>query len=77
LSLRNALAGLGIRPLLEGYRDIPPADINALVDALDRLQRVLATHRDTVAEIELNPLIVGAKGQGIFVIDLLVRDRAH
>jgi acyl-CoA synthetase (NDP forming) len=77
LSLRNALAGLGIRPLLEGYRDIPPADINALVDALDRLQRVLATHRDTVAEIELNPLIVGAKGQGVFVIDLLVRDRAH
>lgn len=77
VSLRNALAGLGIRPLLEGYRDIPPADINALVDALDRLQRVLATHRDTVAEIELNPLIVGAKGQGVFVIDLLVRDRAH
>jgi acetate---CoA ligase (ADP-forming) len=77
VSLRNALARLGIRPLLEGYRDIPPADINALVDALDRLQRVLATYRDTVAEIELNPLIVGAEGQGIFMIDLLVRDRAH
>lgn len=77
VSMRNALARLGIHQLLKGYRDIPPADVDALVGVLDRLQRILITHSDTVDEIELNPVVVGAKSQGLFIIDLLVRDRAR
>lgn len=76
-SLRAALARLTIHPLLVGYRDIPAADVDALIHTIDRLRRVLATHCDSVAEIELNPLVVGAKGQGVFVIDLLVRGLAR
>ena len=76
-ALRAALASLTIRPLLDGYRDRPPANVDALVHVLGRLQRVLAAQADTVTEIELNPLIVGAKGRSVFVIDLLVRERAE
>lgn len=71
--LRAALGRLRITTLFNGYRDIPPVDVDALVHTLDRLQRVLLATGGTIAEIELNPLVVGAKGHGVFVIDLLVR----
>lgn len=75
-SVRKALARVGVQKLLEGYRDIPAADVDALVISLTRLQRVLTTH-STIEEFELNPLVVGAKGEGVFVIDILVRDRTR
>jgi hypothetical protein len=40
-----------------------------------RLQRILLTHDDTIDEIELNPLVVAAKGGGAYVVDVLVTDR--
>jgi acyl-CoA synthetase (NDP forming) len=74
-AVRAALARLRVQPLLAGYRGSAPADIDSAVEVVMRLQRILLTHEDTIDEIELNPLVVGAKGGGAYVVDVLVSDR--
>ncbi|MQA14690.1 MAG: hypothetical protein GEV09_11105 [Pseudonocardiaceae bacterium] len=69
--VRDVLARLKVHRVLRGHRDTPPSDIDALVATIVQLQQVVLTHRDTVDEIELNPLVVGAAGQGVFLIDVL------
>jgi acetate---CoA ligase (ADP-forming) len=75
--VRTALVRLGVQPLLMGYRDTAPADVDGLVDAVMRLQRILLTHEDAVGELELNPLVVRPKGHGVCVIDVLVTERSE
>ncbi|HVC74901.1 MAG TPA: GNAT family N-acetyltransferase [Candidatus Micrarchaeaceae archaeon] len=48
-------------PLLDGYRGAPRADIPALEDVLLRVSALVEAHPE-VAEMDLNPLIVHAKG---------------
>lgn len=57
---------------LRGFRHLPPADRAAVVEALLRLAR-LADDFPQLAEIEINPLRVLAKGQGICPIDVRIR----
>ena len=37
-----------------------------------RLSHFAADHADDIAEIDLNPVIVHAKGQGVSVVDALI-----
>lgn len=71
-AVRAALTRLRIQPLLEGYRGSAPADIDAVVETVMRMQRIFLTHQGTVTEIELNPLVVGAQKHGVYVVDVLV-----
>lgn len=48
-------------PLLTGYRGTPPADTRAVEDLLLRLGR-LAEDQPEVAELDLNPVLVGPDG---------------
>jgi acyl-CoA synthetase (NDP forming)/RimJ/RimL family protein N-acetyltransferase len=59
-------------PLLFGYRGAVPADVAALEDILLRLS-VLADDCPEVAALELNPVVVGAMGQGCAVVDADIR----
>jgi acetyltransferase len=54
---------------------MPPADTDALVELMVRLSQFAADHADTVAEIDLNPVIVHAKGQGVTIVDALIVKR--
>ena len=76
-AVRTALERLDVQPLLKGYRDTAPADVDGLIGAVMRLQRILLTHEDAVGEIELNPLVVWPKGQGVCVIDVLVTEKSE
>jgi acyl-CoA synthetase (NDP forming) len=58
---------------LAGYRGKPPGDLHALAQALVSLSRLAVTEGTTVAEAEINPLIVREKGQGVIAVDALVR----
>ena len=58
--------------MLEGVRGQPPADIDALADLLVAVSRFAAAHADDVAGIDLNPVLVRAKGEGAVALDALV-----
>jgi acetate---CoA ligase (ADP-forming) len=48
--------------LLEGARRTEPADIGALVDVIMKVQRLAMDLADDVAELDVNPLVVRARG---------------
>jgi len=58
--------------LLEGFRGSPPADVNALEKALLKVSQLAIAIEGQVEEIDINPLIVLPKGQGVRAIDALI-----
>ncbi|WP_133488822.1 acetate--CoA ligase family protein [Aliiroseovarius marinus] len=56
--VRTALEQLKIAPLLAGYRGAAPADMDAVLDAVDAIQSYVMAN--PAAEIEVNPLMVMA-----------------
>ena len=70
------LHGIKGLPLLQGYRGHPAADLDALRELLLRLSR-LAADVPEIAELDLNPVIALAPGQGCRVVDARVRVRAR
>jgi acyl-CoA synthetase (NDP forming) len=69
---REMLGRLKGARLLDAYRGAPAADTDALAELMVRLGRFAADHADTVAEIDLNPVIVHAQGAGVSVVDALI-----
>jgi acetyltransferase len=57
---------------LGGYRNIPPADRDALLDTLARLGRLAADFPE-LGEVEINPLRVMAPGEGVRALDVRAR----
>ena len=55
--------------LLEGFRGRPAADVNALADTLVRVSHLGAQLEGTLAELDINPLMVLAAGQGVKAAD--------
>ncbi len=56
-SVLAALDSLKIARLLTGYRGAPPANINAILQAIDALQAYVLANLDSLQEAEINPLI--------------------
>ena len=56
--------------LLQGWRDVPAADVGAVVDTLMAVSQLLATE-PRIAEIDINPLLCDA--QGAIALDARVR----
>lgn len=63
---------LQIAKLLSGYRGKPPADVAALKKTIDGLARFYLDHRANIQDIEINPLIVRAQGEGVCAVDVRV-----
>jgi succinyl-CoA synthetase beta subunit len=57
---------------LRGYRNIPPADRQAVLDVLLRLAQ-LSADLPQLVEIEINPLRVLPPEQGAFAVDVRVK----
>lgn len=60
------------RAILSGVRGAPPADVDALADLLVSLSTFAAAHRGDVETIDLNPVVMLPKGQGVVALDALV-----
>ena len=56
--------------LLEGFRGMPAVDIGKLSQVISDVSRFAADHRDTVAELDVNPLICA--GDRITAVDALI-----
>ncbi len=71
---RAMVAELSLAKLLEGYRGRKPADHDALIGAITGLGQFYLDHRPWLADLEINPLMVGEAGRGVRAIDVrLVR----
>src|SRR5215472_1682161 len=66
------LASLRIKTLLEGARGAKRADIAALARLIARISAFAVACRESVREIELNPVIVHAAPGGYSVVDALI-----
>jgi succinyl-CoA synthetase beta subunit len=64
------IAGLRVRRLLEGFRGAGPADTDALVRAVLGLAEVFLEHRRALSDLEVNPLVVRAAGEGVAAVDI-------
>ncbi|MEW9805530.1 acetate--CoA ligase family protein [Mesorhizobium sp. ZMM04-5] len=67
-----ALRGLKMFPLLDGFRGRPKADVDAAIDAVLKIADFALANADTLAELDVNPLIVRAAGKGAWVADALL-----
>ncbi|MBT2483031.1 acetate--CoA ligase family protein [Streptomyces sp. ISL-94] len=68
---RAMLGELRGRALLEGVRGAPPADVDALVEVVLRIQRMALELGDELSELDINPLMVLPRGQGAVALDAL------
>jgi acetyltransferase len=61
--------------ILAGVRGKPPADVDALCDAIIGLANLAVSLGGQLNGVDINPLIVLAKGQGVIAVDALVEIR--
>jgi acyl-CoA synthetase (NDP forming) len=69
--IREALGKLRSAKLLAGVRGAPPADVEAVVRVVQAIDRLMQTVPE-LTEIDVNPLMVHAAGQGATALDALI-----
>ena len=62
-------------PLLDGARGAAKADVEALVETLQRVAALALDLRGQLAELDINPLFVLPQGQGVRAGDALIKPR--
>jgi acyl-CoA synthetase (NDP forming) len=65
------------RILLTGLRGQPPADEDALADAVSRLSVYAARYADAIESIDINPFVVLPRGEGAMALDALIVPRLN
>src|SRR4029079_15895946 len=69
--IRDALHKLRSAKLLAGVRGAPPADVVAVVKTVLAIGRLMQTMPEVI-EVDVNPLMVHAKGQSVTALDALI-----
>ncbi len=72
-SIRRAIGRLKTSPLLTGYRGRPEGDIDAAVTAVAAIAAFAIEQGGSLAELDVNPLMVLEKGKGAVAADALIR----
>lgn len=67
---REMLDELRGKAVLGAFRGAPARDVDALVKAICGLSALYADYRGHLADLEVNPLIVGAAGEGVRAVDV-------
>jgi len=57
--------------LLEGYRGMPPRDVEAIKDILIKTSRIIVDI-DRIQDIDLNPIMLYERGKGALTVDVRV-----
>ncbi len=70
-TIREALGKLRSAKLLRGVRGAPPADVDAVVQVVKSIARIMRV-MPQVTEIDVNPLMVHGMGQGATALDALI-----
>ncbi len=68
----QALGQLKCAPLLNGFRGAPPADLNAAADVVLAVAGMVEKDPSSIVELDINPLMLLAEGQGAVAADALI-----
>jgi acetyl-CoA synthetase len=68
----QALGQLKCAPLLNGFRGAPPADLNATADVILAVADIVEKDPSAIVELDINPLMLLAEGQGAVAADALI-----
>ena len=74
-AVRRQIAGLKGAAILRGARGQAPGDIDALAELVVKLAKFVTTDGADIAEIDLNPVLVHQRGDGVSVVDALITTR--
>ncbi len=74
-AIGNAINGLKISKLLDGYRGGPKGDVAALNAAVAAVASYVAANASKLEELDINPIMVLPQGSGIVAADALIRRR--
>jgi len=69
----DALGQLMCAPLLNCFRGAPPADVNAAADVILAIAGMVENDPSSIIELDINPLMLLANGQGVVAADALIR----
>lgn len=70
--IENAIRRLKTFPLLDGYRGRPKGDLPALIDAIGAIAHFAEANLATLAEIDVNPIMVLPERCGVMAADALI-----
>ena len=68
----HALGQLKCAPLFSGFRGAPPADLNAAADVILAVAGMVENDPSSIIELDINPLMLLAEGQGVVAADALI-----
>jgi len=68
----QALGQLKCAPLFNGFRGAPPADLNAAADVILAVAGMVEDDPSSIIELDINPLMLLAEGQGVVAADALI-----
>ena len=71
------IAETRVAPLLGGFRGRPPGDVGALARALEAIGDFAWAERESLGELDVNPIVVRETGAGCVVVDALIVPRAR
>ena len=71
--IQTALSSLKVSKLLNGFRGKPAGDIAATVDAIEAVAAYAEAHRESIVELDVNPLFVLPDGRGVVAVDALIK----
>jgi acyl-CoA synthetase (NDP forming) len=74
-AIGEAICGLKIRKLLDGYRGSPKGDIEALMATVAAVASYVAANASKLEELDINPIMVLPQGSGTVAADALIRRR--
>lgn len=73
--VERALQQLRIAPLLQGVRGEPPLDVPAFCEAAVAVGRLVSDPEAGISQLDINPLMVRARGQGCVALDAVIYQR--
>lgn len=69
---KKMIQSLKAYKMLTGYRGSTPCDIEALADMMVKISQYAAETKETLAELDLNPVFVYEEGKGVCAADALI-----
>jgi acyl-CoA synthetase (NDP forming) len=71
--VRQAVQDLVMAPLLQGTRGKAKLDVDALCQTIVSFSQFVMENQDKIEEVDLNPVIVLQEGQGVKIVDALIK----